>query len=60
MAELETTLMDRLEQKRVCEGYRYVDDTNVQDILHILKSFHPSIKFTFEVEEKNSLPFLDV
>ena len=68
MAELETTLMDRLEQKGVREWHRYVDDTfvlvepdtNVQEVLDILNSFHPSIKFTFEVEESGSLPFLDV
>ena len=68
MAELETTLMDRLEQKGVREWHRYVDDTfvlvepdtNVQDVLDILNGFHPSIKCTFEVEESGSLPFLDV
>ena len=68
MAELETTLMDRLEQKGVREWHRYVDDTfvlvepdtNIQDVLDILNGFHSSIKFTFEFEEANSLPFLDV
>jgi hypothetical protein len=68
MAELETTLMDRLEQKGAREWHQYVDDTfvlaepdtNIQDVPDILNGFHPSIKFTYEVEEDNSLPFLDV
>jgi hypothetical protein len=34
--------------------------TNIQDLLAILNNFHASIKFTHEVEENNSLPFLDV
>lgn len=65
MAEIESTLMDRLEQKSVREWHRYVSDTfvlvepdtNIQDVLDILNGFHPSIKFTYEVEEVNSLPF---
>ena len=68
MAELETTLMDRLEQKGVREWHRYVDDTfvlvepdtNIQEVLDVLNDFHPSIKFTYEVEKDDSLPFLDV
>jgi hypothetical protein len=34
--------------------------TNVVDVLNILNNFHPSIKFTYEVEANRSLPFLDV
>ena len=68
IAELETTLMDRLERRGVREWHRYVDDTfvlvepdtNIQDVLDNLNGFYPSIKFTHEVEEDNSLPFLDV
>ena len=68
MTELETTLMDRPEQKGVRQWHRYVDntfvlvelDTNVLGVLNILNGFHPSIKCTFEVEESGSPPFLDV
>ena len=68
MAHLETSLMDQLMETGVCEWHRYVDDTfvliepttNVVDVLNILNSFHPSIKFTYEVEANRSLPFLDV
>jgi hypothetical protein len=68
MAYMETTLMDRLMDIGVCEWHRYVDDTfvliepstNITDALHILNNFHPSIKFTYEVETDQSLPFLDV
>ena len=68
MAHMETSLMDQLMESGVCEWHRYVDDTfvliepttNVVDVLNILNSFHPSIKFTYEVEANRSLPFLDV
>ena len=47
---------------------RYVDDTycifeninQVESFLEYLNSQHPNIKFTHEVEENNSLAFLDV
>ena len=47
---------------------RYVDDTFVlfdnemkaHDFLTYLNSKHPNIKFTIEIENNNSLPFLDV
>ena len=52
----------------VCEWYRYVDDTfvllrrntNIDDVLNILNGFHPSIKFTHEVEKDGTIAFLDV
>jgi hypothetical protein len=48
--------------------YRYVDDTFVvwphgkelYDFLQHLNNIHPNIKFTMEVEQDGSLPFLDV
>ena len=47
--------------------YRYVDDTFafikkncVDEVLHVLNSFHASIKFTFEKEGDSVLSFLDV
>ena len=46
---------------------RYVDDTfsfsqktDFQNFLSYLNSFHPSLKFTNEIEANNSLPFLYV
>ena len=47
---------------------RYVDDTfslfhketEFQKFLNCLNLFHPSLKFTNEIETNNSLPFLDV
>jgi hypothetical protein len=48
---------------------RYVDDSfavfphgrdKLDEFLKYLNSIHPSIQFTMEVEENNSLPFLDV
>lgn len=46
---------------------RYVDDIfsilrkrQVKAILKQLNSFHPNVQFTFEMEQNNSLPFLDV
>ena len=68
MAHMEKSLMDQLERIGVCEWHRYVDDTfvllepwtNIDEVLNILNGFHPSIKFTFEVEKDGSIPFLDV
>ena len=46
---------------------RYLDDTccilmkgDVDGLLHYLNSVRPTIKFTMEVEEGGSLPFLDM
>ena len=52
---------------RICAFFRYVDDTfiifhNSLDItcfLNHINSCHPNIKFTFELEENDSIPFLD-
>jgi len=68
MADLEISLMDRLEQAGVCEWHRYVDDTfvllepgtDIKDVLDILNGFHPSVQFTHQPEADDSLPFLDV
>lgn len=47
--------------------YRYVDDTftiidkdNVVDFLRYLNSINPTIKFTMETEENESIAFLDL
>ncbi|CAF4885849.1 unnamed protein product, partial [Rotaria socialis] len=68
MTNLETTLMDKLIHAGVCEWHRYVDDTFVlvnsitfiDNILSILNNFHPSIKFTYKIEDGDKLEFLDV
>ena len=66
MVELEKTLVPQL-QDQVLLWYRYVDDTFtfikkncVDEVLHVLNSFHASIKFTFEKEGDSVLSFLDV
>ena len=47
--------------------WRFVDDvfsvikkTHLRRFLLILNNFHPSIKFTYEEERENQIPFLDV
>ena len=65
MVEHETTLVPKLED-RVQKWRRFVGDTFVcQDwfsrvCLSVLNSFHKNIKFTYEEEQNNTLPFLDV
>jgi hypothetical protein len=55
-------------KRKPTQWYRYVDDTFVvwphgrnklHGFLH-LNNIHPNIKFTMEVEQNGSLPFLDV
>jgi hypothetical protein len=68
LVHLEKELMHRLEEKGVVYWRRYVDDvlaivrkdTNVDELINILNSFHTSIQFTSEPEVDQSLPFLDV
>ena len=68
MAHLETIMMDELRSIGLCEWHRYIDSTavlvlpgtHIPDILNLLCSFHPSIKFTYEVETNDSLPFRDM
>jgi hypothetical protein len=68
MAHMENSLMEQLEKIGVCEWHRYVDDTfvllepgtNIDDVLHVLNEFQPSIKFTHEPEKDNTIVFLDV
>ena len=51
----------------LCHWKRFVDDTHayidpqkVESILNKLNDYHPNIEFTFELEENNSINFLDV
>ena len=65
---LESKLKQRLEQNGVIYWRRFVDDcfvlikeeADVNRILEILNSFDVDIQFTSELEENNSLPFLDI
>ena len=66
MTELENTLIPKLTDKR-SNWTRYVDDTfpfvtpgSEATIQNELNSYHNSIKFTYEVEKTNKLPFLDI
>ena len=65
MIELESTLVLKLKQ-HIKNWRRYVDDTfvylkngSIEYVLPMLESFHPNIKFTYEKEVNNTLPFLD-
>ena len=68
MEHFETTALQTLSQ-RPSFWLRYVDDTFViwphsrPDLNHFLahiNQHHPSIKFTMETKQNNSIPFLDV
>ena len=65
MAELENNIVPRLQD--LSSWNRYVDDTfafvrqgKEKVVQEELNRYHPSIKFTYEVEESNKIPFLDV
>ena len=66
MVELETRIVPILgnivlKWKRfVDETIGYVKNVSIDIVLLKLNSFHPNIQFTYEVEEENKLPFLDV
>jgi hypothetical protein len=68
MNDFENKHMKELKKLGVRIWYRYVDDTFViirckdqaEKILEFLNNQHPTIKFTMEKEDKNSLNFLDV
>ena len=66
MVELKNTLVPKLKQ-HIKTWRRYVDDTfvyvkngSIEYVLSVLESFHLNIKFTYEKEVNNTLPFLDV
>ena len=67
MDNLENKIMTKLKRLGVNVCLRYVDDTFVvlknkecvEKVLEFLNQQHPNIKFTVELENKNSLPFLD-
>ena len=59
-------LVPKLEQD-VQNWRRYVDDTfacvkngSMEYVLSVLETFHSNIKFMYEKEVNNTLPFLDI
>ena len=47
--------------------FRYVDDIllcvdkkHIEDVIHVFNSYHNKFKFTYEIENDASIPFLDV
>ena len=66
MVELETSVIPNLSNK-VKLWKRFVDDTYclarseyIDNILLALNSFHKNIRFTFDIEKDNTIPFLDI
>ena len=66
MVELERRIIPTVTD-RISHWRRYVDDTfvfikkgSVEHVLARLNSFHKNIQFTYELENQNKLPFLDV
>ena len=66
MVELESVLFPKLND-HVKNWRRFVDDTfvyvkrgSIEYALSVLNLFHDNIKFTYEQENNNRLPFLDV
>ena len=66
MVELENTLVPKLKQ-HIINWTRYVDNNlvyvkngSIEYVLLVLETFHPNINISYEMEVKNTLPFLDV
>ena len=66
MVELESVLFPKLND-HVKKWRRFVDDTfvynkrgSIEYVLSMLNAFHDNIKSTYEQENNNRLPFLDV
>ena len=66
MISLEENILPKLESY-LCNWRRYIDDIfayvlpeKIDLIIHELNSYHPNLKFTYELELDNKLAFLDV
>ena len=66
VVELQSVIVPKLND-HVKKGRRFVDDTfvyvkhgSIKYVLFVLNSFNDNIKFTYEPQNKNRLPFLDV
>ena len=66
MSSLEEDLIPTLKsclwnwKRYVDDTHAHVEPTKVEFILNKLNNYHPSIKFTFELEKNNEINFLDV
>ena len=66
MVDLETSLMPNLSsymtvwRRYVDDTICYIDPSSIEIVLDMLNNFHKNIKFTYEIEHQNKLPFLDV
>ena len=66
MVELGTTLVRKLEDlvkkwgRFADDTFIYVENGSVEYVLSVLNSFHKNIKFTYEEEQNNKLPFSDI
>jgi len=70
LADLELKLSNHtMFRSKIKFWRRYVDDvfsifegndTDVADFLNYLNDLHPQVKFTYELENQGSLPFLDI
>lgn len=65
MEDLEKTCLNMLGEKPAFY-FRYVDDlvltynkNNLDHLLEVFHTYHPSLRFTIELEENKSIPFLD-
>ena len=66
LAQLENDLIHTLSEHLPC-WKRYIDDTicfikndSIDYVISVLNSFYPSIQFTYETENNNSISFLDI
>ena len=70
MDDLEKSCLETLKNKHNCTPlfyYRYVDDTiicvkkeHVKDVINTFNLYHKNLQFTYELEQSNSLNFLDI
>ena len=66
IVEIENTLVPSLHQhvkkwRRYADGtVAYIKNESTDYVLTTLNSFHPNVNFTYEKENNNQLPFLDV
>ena len=66
MVDLETKILPKL-TKHMTPWYRYVDDTiayiferDIETVLKMINGHHGNIKFTYELEQNDTISFLDV
>ena len=57
MEIFENNVLSDLSNNVICNWFRYI--TDITHLSNLLNSYHNSIEFKFEIENNNSLPFLD-